>query len=128
MFTGRVFWATRVSLPSSGGFPYQDTLNHLPGKVVDPVGRPKSDNPRDQVIHFRITAGDAAILDAMAAVQRTSGNEVAYQALLEALDRARRDDLVQEQLALHAKFDARKAAGGKVTPIARSPKSKLDEG
>jgi hypothetical protein len=84
------------------------------------VGRPKSDDPRSEVVSFRLTTSERALLEAVAAVDRVRANEAAHQLVLRGLEAASRDPLVRDQLRLHARADARRA---EVVPL-RRPKTK----
>lgn len=65
---------------------------------------------KDQV-QVRLSPGQAAVLDALVALERTNRNRVARQLVTHALESTLEDPLVQAQMKLHAKHDAREEAG-----------------
>lgn len=84
--------------------------------------RPRSRNPRSALVAFRITGDEKALLDAVAAVERTGANEAAHLALLRTLEIAKKDSLVQDQLKIHRRADQRSAA--KIRSIQDAPRKR----
>ena len=71
------------------------------------MARPPSQEPRNNQVPIRVTDRQSAILDALAALSRSTPNQVVYEIVSQAIDRRADDALVKEQLALHAKFENR---------------------
>lgn len=94
-----------------------DSINTPSIERADPVARPKAEIPRPITVLVRLTEPQAAVLDAMVAVERSNRSQITLGVVEAALEEAEQDDIVQAQMQLHAKHDRRVAA--KVTNIKR---------
>lgn len=83
------------------------------------AGRPKADNPRSRLIGVRVTASEGELLDALAALDRTTVSEIVRQSLLRALSAAVQDEHVVEMLELQRRHMDR--AHADVVPLKTRP-------
>jgi hypothetical protein len=74
------------------------------------VGRPKADNPRSRLIGVRVTATEGDVLDAMAALDRTTVAEIVRQSMQRSILAAMQDEHVKEMVALQHRHAHRDTA------------------
>lgn len=74
------------------------------------AGRPRADNPRSRLIGVRVTASEGEILDALAALDRTTVTEIVRQSMQRAIIAAMQDDHVKEMVALQHRHTKRSTA------------------
>ena len=56
------------------------------------AGRPRAENPRTRLVGVRVTDGQGEVLDALAALDKTSVSEIARQSLLRTISAALQDE------------------------------------
>ena len=74
------------------------------------VGRPKAEDPRSRLIRVRVTASEGDILDAMAALEKTTVTEIVRQGMQRSILAALQDDHVKEMVALQHRHTKRASA------------------
>jgi hypothetical protein len=85
------------------------------------VGRPKAENPRSRLVGVRVTANQGDVLDALAALDKTTVSEVARQSLLRTISAAMQDEHVRDMVELQRRH-ARRADADVVPMTTRPPK------
>lgn len=83
------------------------------------VGRPKADNPRSRLIGVRVTTNQGDVLDALAALDKTTVSEVARQSLLRTISAAMQDEHVRDMVELQRRHAKR--ADADVVPMTSRP-------
>lgn len=83
------------------------------------AGRPKAENPRSRLIGVRVTSNQGDILDALAALDKTSVSEVARQSLLRTISAALQDEHVRAMVELQRRHAGRVDAD--VVPLTSRP-------
>jgi hypothetical protein len=85
------------------------------------AGRPKIANPRSRLIGVRVTASEGDVLDAMAALEKTTVSEIVRQSMQRAILAALQDDHVKEMVELQHRHSRRATAD--VVPLVPHPVS-----
>jgi hypothetical protein len=83
------------------------------------AGRPKAEDPRSRLIGIRVTAGEGEILDALAALDKTTVSEIGRQSIRRAIAAALQDEHVREMVQLQRRHANR--ADADVVPLAARP-------
>ncbi len=83
------------------------------------VGRPKAENPRSRLIGVRVTASEGDVLDAIAALERTTVSEVVRQSMQRTILAALQDDDVKAMVQLQQRHATR--AEAEVVPLKPQP-------
>jgi len=83
------------------------------------AGRPKAENPRSRLIGVRITAAEGEVLDALAALEKSTASEIARRSLQLTLLAAIRDEHVKEMVELQRRHAGRATAD--VVPLTSRP-------
>ena len=83
------------------------------------VGRPKSENPRSRLVGVRVTSTEGEVLDALAALDKTTVSEIVRQSLARALSAAIQDEHVRDMMALQRRHSERAEAD--VVPLTSRP-------
>ena len=74
------------------------------------VGRPKAENPRTRLIGVRVTEAEGEVLDAMAALDRTTVAEIVRQGMQRSILAAMQDEHVKEMISLQHRHTKRSSA------------------
>jgi hypothetical protein len=85
------------------------------------VGRPKAENPRSRLIGVRVTSNQGDVLDALAALDKSTVSEVARQSLLRTISAAMQDEHVRDMVELQRRH-ARRADADVLPLTSRPPK------
>ena len=83
------------------------------------AGRPRAENPRSRVVGVRVTDAQGEVLDALAALDKTSVSEVARQSLLRTISAAMQDEHVRDMVQLQRRHAKRASAD--VVPMTTRP-------
>lgn len=83
------------------------------------AGRPKAENPKSRLVAVRVTDGHGEILDALAALDKTSVSEIARQSLLRTISAALQDEHVRDMVQLQRRHAKR--ANADVVPMSTRP-------
>jgi len=83
------------------------------------AGRPKAENPRSRLVGVRVTSHQGEILDALAALDKTTVSEVARQSLLRTISAALQDEHVRDMVELQRRHARR--ADADVLPLTARP-------
>ena len=81
----------------------------------DALPRPRAAEPRTKEVLFRLTARHHKILQSLAHLEGVTANELAHRVLLQRLEHAEQDPLVEADLLNREAYAERRQ--GKVTPI-----------
>lgn len=71
------------------------------------AGRPKTENPRSRLVGVRVTDSQGEVLDALAALDKTSVSEIARQSLLRTISAALQDEHVRDMVQLQRRHAQR---------------------
>lgn len=74
------------------------------------AGRPKIENPRSRLIGVRVTEREGDVLDAIAALEKTTVTEIVRQSMQRSILAALQDDDVKEMVALQHRHSMRPSA------------------
>ena len=94
------------------------------------VGRPRAENPRSRLIGVRVTASEGDVLDALAALEKTTVSEIVRQSMQRTLIAALQDDDVKAMVALQDRHAQRATADvvqlktHPVTSISKAPQTR----
>jgi hypothetical protein len=83
------------------------------------VGRPKAEDPRSRLVGVRVTASEGDVLDALAALDKTTVSEIVRQSLLRTLAAAQQDEHVRAMIELQRRHVDRASAD--VVPLKTRP-------
>jgi hypothetical protein len=88
------------------------------------VGRPKAEHPRSRLVGVRVTDLQGEVLDALAALDKSTVSEVARQSLLRTIAAALQDEHVRDMVELQRRH-AQRASADVVPMKTRPSKDKL---
>jgi hypothetical protein len=84
------------------------------------AGRPRAENPQSRLIGVRVTDAQGEVLDALAALDKTSVSDIARQSLLRTISAAMQDEHVRDMVQLQRRHAKRASAD--VVPMSTRPK------
>lgn len=91
----------------------------------DLLARPRSNNPRVHSLLIRVTTPQHRLLEAVAALRRSTVAAYVHSLVEQNLAAVESDPLVQDQLRLFERFDARQQGG--VVPMGRKRHGDTDK-